>query len=143
MADGGGALEDFRPPAQLRLALLWAATMFCYIYGDYFGLFEKGALAGMNAGRIGPLGAATPGVLLAVSAMMAIPSVMVVLAAVLPPRPNRWLNIALGIAYTAIMVATMPGAPPFYLLFGVVEIALTLAVAWTAWAWPRTGGSAA
>jgi hypothetical protein len=134
---GTVALQDFRAPVKLKVAALWASLMFCYIYGDFFGLFDPGKLAAMNMGRMGPLGIATPEVLIGVSAMMAIPSVMVFLSLVLPPRPDRWINIVLGIAYTAIMLLTMRGAPPFYLFLGVIEVMLSLAIAWYAWTWPR------
>ena len=138
MGDRGTvALQDFRAPVKLKIAALWASLMFCYIYGDFFGLFDPGKLAAMNMGRMGPLGIATPGVLIGVSAMMAIPSVMVFLSLVLPLRPDRWLNIVLGIAYTAIMLLTMRGAPPFYLFLGVIEVMLSLAIACYAWTWPR------
>lgn len=36
------------------LSALWAALMFCYIYGDCLGLYVPGKLRGMLAGR-GPL----------------------------------------------------------------------------------------
>jgi len=134
-----GKLEDFRAPAKLKLSALWASTMFCYVYCDFFGLFRPGKLMGMNAGKIAPLGDATPGVLVGVSIMMAIPSVMVFLSLALPPGINRWLNILLGLAYTGIMLLTMAGgAPPYYVMFGAIEIALTLGVAWVAATWPRT-----
>lgn len=41
-------LEEYRAPAKVKLAALWASTMFCYIYGDYFGLYVTGTLADMN-----------------------------------------------------------------------------------------------
>jgi hypothetical protein len=69
--------------------------------------------------------------------MMAIPSVMVFLSLVLPPALNRWLNLALGVAYTAIMLMTLRAAPAFYVFMGVIEVLLTLLIAWHAWAWPR------
>ena len=134
------ALEDFKAPPKLKICALWAATMFCYVYGDYFGLFMPGRLAEMNAGEIGPLGSATLGVLLGVSIMMAIPSVMVFLSLVLPPSPNRRINIVLGVAYAAIMLLTTLGAPPFYVFFGVLEISLNSAIVWCAWTWPRRIG---
>jgi hypothetical protein len=137
------SLENFRPPVKLKLCMLWTATMFCYAYADYFGLFQPGRLAGMNAGRIEPLGAASPWVMAGVSIMMAIPAAMTFLALVLPPRPDRWINIVLGLAYTAIIIMTMPGAPLFYLLFCLIEIVFTLLVAWYAWTWPRVAKEAA
>lgn len=134
---GEGHLETFVIPTPVRLGALWTATMFCYVYGDFFGLFLPGSLAEMNRGIIGPLGPATPVILSAVSAMMAVPAVMIVLSLILPPVINRWLNIGLGLIYTAIMLLTMIDAPPFYLLLGAIEVTLTLAVVMCAWRWPR------
>jgi hypothetical protein len=136
---GQDALQSFTPHVKLKIAALWASTMFCYVYGDFFGLFRAGVLARMNTGVMGPLGPATPTVLLAVAIMMAIPSVMVFLSLVLPSRLDRWLNVALGLIYTAIMLMTLPGAPLFYTFLGVVEVALTMAIAWYAFTWPRVG----
>lgn len=133
------AAEFLDPPVSVRVKLsaLWASTMFLYLYGDYFGLYKPGTLQSMLDGLMGPLGPTTQGILVGTALMMAIPSVMVILALVLPVRVNRVANIALGLLYTAIILATMPGAWHFYLMLGVVEAALTLAVAWTAWKWPR------
>jgi hypothetical protein len=132
-----GPLEAFRVPTPLRLGALWAATMLCYVYGDFFGLFSPGRVMEMNRGIMGPLGVATPGIVVAVSLMMAIPSVMIYLSLVLPPTIDRWINILLGLAYTAIMLLTMPGAPPFYLVLGAIEVALTIGIVVTALAWPH------
>lgn len=129
--------EDFNPPVKLKLAVFWAALMFCYVYADFFGLFVPGRLADMNNGIMSPIGNATPAVLLATSVMMIIPSLMVIAALLLRPGINRWLNIAFGILYAGIILLTMAGAPPFYLLFGTVEVALSLSIAAYAWRWPR------
>src|SRR4051812_47467766 len=133
-------LEKLRAPVELKLSTLWAAAMFCYVYGDFFGLFVPGNLARMNAGHMGPM-SATLAVLLGGAVMMAVPSLMVFLALVMPPAINRWANIALGLAYTAILLATMPGMPPFYLFLGATEIMLTLAIAAHAWRWPRAAAA--
>lgn len=130
-------LEEYRAPTKLKLAALWASTMFCYVYGDYFGLFVAGTVADMNRGNIGPLGQATPGVLVGVSLMMAVPSLMVALSLLLPARICKWANVILGIVYTAIMAISLPDSPPFYIVFGVIEIILTLAIAMIAFRWPR------
>jgi hypothetical protein len=110
--------------------------MFCYVYGDYFNLYTPGKLAAMGEGQIG-IGAATDAVLVGVSALMAIPSLMIFLSLALPPTVCRWLNVFLGVAYSAVLAATMPGAAPFYIFLGVIEIALTLFITATALAWPR------
>lgn len=130
-------LEDSRIPRKLMLSALWVSLMLCYVYGDYFGLYKPGKLENMLAGKMGPLGEVTQGVLLGTSIMMAIPALMVFLSLALKPVFNRWINILLGLAYAVIMVLTMPGTWQFYLFLGVVEIALSLLIAGYAWTWPR------
>ena len=130
------ALEDFRINVKLKLAGLWTAVMFLYIYADYFGLYVPGRLQHMLEGRMGPFGPTTQVVLLGTSAMLAIPSVMIVLSLVLKPALNRWLNIIFGLLYTLIILVTM-WSWYFYIVYGVIEIALTMLVAWYAWTWPR------
>lgn len=122
---------------KMKLPALRASVMFCYVYGDYFGLYGNGKLAEMTEGKIEPLGEATQGVLVGVSTMMAVPSVMVLLSLAMPPVLNRWLNLLLGLAYTAITPMTMRGAPTFYVFMGVIEVLLTLLIVWHAWIWPR------
>lgn len=133
-------LDDFKVHTKIKLAALWASAMFCYIYADYFGLFSPGQLMTMNQGLIPPLGRSTDGVMIFVSAMMAVPSLMIFLSIALPARLNRALNILFGALYTAIISLTMwTGA--HFILYGVIEIALTLLVIFYAWTWPRTNPS--
>jgi len=129
-------LEDVKVPVRLKLSALWAALMFCYVYGDYFGLYRPGQLQGMLQGD-GPIGPTSQGTLVAVSILMAIPSLMVFLPIVLPPTFNRWTNIVLALLYALIVGLTMPGSWTFYLFFSVVEIGLSLLIVWYAWSWPR------
>jgi hypothetical protein len=130
-------LEDFRVHTKIKLAALWVSVMFCYIYADYFGLFSPGQLATMNQGLIPPLGRSSDGVMIFVSAMMAVPSLMIFLSAALPARPNRILNIVFGAVYSGIIGLTMWSGAHF-IFYGVIEITLTLLVVAYAWTWPRT-----
>jgi Family of unknown function (DUF6326) len=129
-------LEDVKVPVRLKLSALWAALMFCYVYGDYFGLYRPGQLQDMLQGG-GPIGPTSQGTLVGVSILMAIPSLMVFLPIVLPPTSNRWTNIALALVYTIIVGLTMPGSWAFYLFFSAVAISLNLLIVWYAWSWPR------
>ncbi len=119
---------------RLKLSALWASVMFCYIFADYFTLWQPGMLNGMAEGH-GAMN--TQGGLLGAAALMAIPALMVFLPLVLPTRINRWVNIVLGVAYTLVIIAGiiagMPGAWVFYIFFNVIEIALTLTVVVLAW----------
>ncbi|MET0504934.1 MAG: DUF6326 family protein [Luteibacter sp.] len=130
-------LEDPKVGVRVKLAGLWASLMFCYVYGDFFGLFVPGRLRDMIAGNFGPLGPTTQGVLIGVSLLMAVPAVMIFGSLALPATLCRWANALLGIAYTAIMLLTMQGALPFYLVLGVIEVLLSAAIGVYAWRWPR------
>ena len=131
------ALQRAVVPTQFKIAALWAAMMFCYVYGDFFGLYSPGTLADMNMGKMGPLGVASDGVLVGVSLLIAIPSLMVFLSLVLPPAINRWANIVLGLIYPIPVLLTVLGSPPFYMMLSGIEIAINLVTVWYAWTWPR------
>ncbi len=130
-------LDDVKVHTKIKVSALWASVMFCYIYGDYFGLYKPGTLQDLLSGKMGPLGPTTQGILLGIVAMMAIPSVMVFLSLVLRPSLNRWLNIILGTVYTLIILITLPGTWMFYIFLGVIEAVLTTLIVWYAWKWPR------
>ncbi len=131
-------LVDLTVPVRAKLSALWAALMFCYVYGDYFGLYVPGKLSGMIDGD-GPIGPVSQGTLVVTSILLAIPGLMVFLSLVLPAAVCRWSNIVFGAFYIAVMAVTMPGAWGFYMLLGVVEIAVGLLTVWYAWRWPRQG----
>ncbi|WP_445514393.1 DUF6326 family protein [Stenotrophomonas sp. 3(2025)] len=131
-----GALHDIRIHVRFKLSALWAALMFCYIYGDYFGLYVPGKLQGMINGA-GPVGPVSEGTLVATALLLAIPGLMVAVSLLAPARLTRWLNILSGLFYTAIMALTMPGAWWFYITLGVIEIVLSMAICVLAWRWPR------
>ncbi len=137
MKKTGAALDDIKIHVKIKISALWASVVFCYIYGDYFGLYQPGALQGMLEGKMGPLGPTTQGILLGTSVMLAIPSVMVFLSLALKPNLNRWMNIILGVIYTVIMLVTMPGAWAFYIFWGIVEVTLTALIVCYAWNWPK------
>lgn len=137
-----GALQDAGVSVRVKLAALWASVMFCYIYADYFGLYVPGRLQSMLAGRMAPLGPTTQGVLVGTSLMLAIPGVMIYLSVALRPGAARMLNIVFGFLYTAIICMTM-WQWAFYVVYGVIEIALTLLVVRYAWNWPRVLSPAA
>ena len=130
------SLDPATVNVRVKLALLWAVTMFCYVYGDYFELYVPGKLQEMIGGQLA-FGPATQGALVGTSILLIVPALMVVLSAMLSPRVCRVVNIALGVFYALVMAVAMQGAWYFYKLFGVVEIVLTLSIAWQAWRWPR------
>ena len=135
----GTALDDIKVHVKLKLSALWTSVMFCYVYGDYFLLYAPGKLQEIMGGKMAPLGQVTQGVLLFTSVSMAIPAVMIFLSLALKASLSRWLNIIVGLLYTAFVLITMPGAWAFYLFLGSVDVLLTGLIVWYAWTWPRQG----
>jgi len=130
-------LQDYRPPVKIRLALLWASLMFLYIYNDYFTLFLPNVITHMSAGQMGPLGAISQPLMIGVSLLLSIPALMIFLSVALPTVLSRWLNVLLGLAYTAVEVLTFASPWLFYKITVGFEIALTLLIIWFALRWPR------
>jgi len=137
------AFEDIRVHVRLKLVALWSSLMFFYIYADYFQLWQPGHLQGMLEGRR-PFPGNPQGVLLAMSAVMVVPCLMPFLTVVLPVRLSRWLNIIFGVVYTLVMLAVVIAAIfaseihwYSYILYGLIEIILTLLIIWYAWTWPK------
>jgi hypothetical protein len=130
-------LSDAQVPVRLKLSALWVSLMFCYVYGDLFGFFERQTITAIAAGKAGMIG--TQAGLLAAAISVAIPSLMVILTLVLKPGASRWSNIVLGAVYTVIIVITMPGAWRFFVFLGVIEAVLSVCIVWYAWTWPRAG----
>lgn len=129
-------LEELKVHVRFKLSALWAAIMSCYIYGDFWGLYRPGNLKDILEG-IGPLGPTSQGSLVAVSVLVAVLAVMIFLSLALPASFARWLNLLIGTALTAVILATLPGAWAFYVFMSCVEIALQLGILWYAWRWPR------
>ena len=137
-------LVDRPIDVKLKLAALWASTMACYIYCDYFELYVPGKLESMLAGTMGPLGAVTQGVLLGTALLMAVPSLMIALSVLLPATANRWLNLVVGALYTALLaLLAITAGWHFYKLFAAIEAVLTASVVMLAWRWPRADAAPA
>ncbi len=138
MADAS-VLDDVPVPIRYKLSALWISVMFLYIYADYFELYVPGKLQSILAGQMIPLGPVTQSVLLGTAAMLALPSLMIFLSLALKAWATRWLNVAVGVIYTAIQIAVVSGSGwTFYVAMGLLESVLTVLIIWTAWKWPRS-----
>ncbi|MCW3848749.1 DUF6326 family protein [Sphingomonas sp. LB-2] len=139
MVEREGRGADLPVPLRVKLAALWAALMSLYIYNDYFQLYRPGTLARMAAGQLGPLGPATETLLIIVSVLLAVPALMIALSVLLPAPVSRWLNVLLGVAYTAVEVLTVGKSHPAYQMVVALEIATTLMIIWLAVRWRVPG----
>lgn len=70
---------------------------------------------------------------------MAIPRLITFLPIVLPPLPNRWLNLVLALAYAPVVAVTMPGAWASIYCSRQSKSYSALLIAWYAWRWPKSG----
>lgn len=121
---------------KIKLAGLWTAVMFCYIYGDYFELYVPGKVAGLLDGD-NLLN--SPGKLFAASGMMVIPILMIPLSLILKHRISKVLNVIFGVLFTAIMlliaVSSLERWRIFYVFLAGVESILTLLIVWLSVKW--------
>jgi hypothetical protein len=67
-----------------------------------------------------------------------LPSLTVVISLVLKPRPNRITNLSVSLLYGVTIAVSCVGETwVYYLLGSAIELVLLLAIARTAWKWPR------
>ncbi len=142
MSDSGTASEllDTNIDIKLKLAAIWTAVTLCYLYCDYFELYQPGKLQTMLSGQMGPLGQTTQGILLAVSIHLSLPALMIFFSISLPAKQCRMANLILGILFTLIMLVFLvsPRIWLYYKYFAAVEVALTCTAVWLAWKWPKS-----
>ena len=77
------------------------------------------------------------GFLLGITIYILIPSLMLFLSLVLPPRATRTANIVVAILYSVTVVGGAIGEWSYYVLGSAFEVALLAGVAYYAWTWPR------
>ena len=130
-------LEDVKINVKIKLAALWGAVMFSYIYNDIFALHKPGEMEHIIAGNIGPF-PATQVSLLTAMILMTIPNLMVFLSVAMPAKANRWTNIIVGILYIVVAIGNVIGEFwAFYLFGNTVEVLLLLLIVGYAWKWPK------
>jgi cytochrome b561 len=123
---------------RVRLSTLWIFAMLNYLYADVVTLMDPAALKTIAAGQVGSIHV-TPGFLLGAAVLMETAIAMVLLSRVLGDRANRWANVAAGTIHTAAVIlsvfagGTMPA--PYYIFFGIIEIACTSYIVWSALRW--------
>lgn len=126
---------------KVKLALLWIALMFLYIYNDIFSLLQPGHVAELIEGQLEGVQFTQP-LLFGAAVLMAFPSFMVLMSLILKARVNRLVNIIVGILHILVLIGTQfvgEGETWYYWRFYELLEALFLAVIIrTAWMWPAT-----
>jgi len=122
---------------RMKLAALWTSLMFLYIYADVFSLYRPGAISKIIEGYMGPF-EATQSALSIAAALMFIPAMMVAGSFVFGLKTTRILQIVTGVLFTLVNVGNLIGETwVYYLMYGAVEIAITIVITIFAWRFLR------
>lgn len=134
-------LEDRRVNVKVKLALLWVALMFLYIYNDIFSMYQPGHVAELFEGHLEGV-QFTQTLLFGAALLMAVPSFMVILSLILKAKVNRLVNVFVGAFHILILIGTQfvgEGETWFYWRFNeLLEALFLLVIIWTAWKWPTS-----
>lgn len=121
---------------KLKLAVLWTAFMFLYLYIDYFHLFMPGTLQDLLAGKAF-IFEITQTFLLIVLAAVSVPAIMIVLSVFLSAKANRYANIIVAAVYVPFTLFNLAGEVWMHMVLGaVVELIFLLLIIRYAWKWP-------
>ena len=134
-------LDDKKVNVKVKLALLWVALMFLYIYNDILSIYQPGHVAELFEGHLEGV-QFTQTLLFGAAALMALPSFMVLLSLILKARVNRLVNIIAGIFQILILIGTQfigEGETWFFWRFNeLLEALFLVMIIWTAWKWPTS-----
>lgn len=136
---GTRTLQDPQIPVQAKLAAAWTSFMFLVIYVDYFHLYKSGVIDDILAGAVYVFDISETTLTLFL-ALIAIPSLMILLSMVLPARANRAANLVVAALYIPVSLFNALGESwiAFYGLSIGLEVAILALILRAAWTWPRT-----
>jgi hypothetical protein len=121
---------------RVTISALWATTLFVFAYVDLFSFFRPDFRADVESGVVNGF-AVTQSFLLATTAYVLLPTLMIVGSLVLRPRVNRVANIVLAIVYAVTIIGGAIGEWGYYVLGSAIEVALLAAIVFYAWTWPK------
>ncbi len=110
--------------------------LFVFAYVDLFSFYRPDFRADVEAGVISGF-AVNQTFLLATTAYVVLPTLMIFGALVLRPQVNRVANIGLAVVYALTIIGGAIGEWDYYVLGSAVEVALLAAIAFYAWTWPK------
>jgi Family of unknown function (DUF6326) len=122
-------------PVQVRLAALWASTVFLYVYVDILSLYKPGTVRDILRGRVWDF-EITQGWALGALALMTVPSVMIALAVLLPTKANQRTNIVVAALFILVSIGNAIGETWAFIWLGaIVEVVLLATIVRLAWRW--------
>ena len=129
-------LDEQKVNVRIKLAALWTAFMFLYIYVDYFSLYMPDKIKDILAGKV-YLFEISQAFLITALVSVSIPALMIFLSVSLPAKISRWVNIILATIYIPYSLFNLAGeAWPHMIFAAAVESFLLLLVIRISWKWP-------
>ena len=132
-------VHDPKVNVKVVLSGLWISMLFVFAYVDIFSFWRADVINGALIGTVPGAGFEIDQTFLALTTVyILIPSLMVNVSLLAPPKINRTTNIVVSLLYTVSVIVSLRGETWVYFILGsVVEVALLLTIARVAWAWPR------
>ena len=129
-------LDEQKVNVRIKLAGLWTALMFLYIYIDYFHLHTPGAISGIIEGKVFEFDITQTFTVIGLTSV-AIPAIMIYLSLVLKAKINRQVNMVAGIFYTIYSGLNLIGETWVFYYWGFfMELVLFIIIVRTAFKWP-------
>ena len=129
-------LEPSPVNVRVKISALWTSMLFVFVYVDLFTFYRPDFRADVEAGTVAGF-TVNQSFLLATTAYVAIPALMVFLSLILRPGVTRIANIALSVIYILTIVGGAIGEWNYYLLGSALEVMLLAAIVYYAWTWPK------
>ena len=134
--------QDYWINPRIKIAALWASTMFIFAYVDLFSFYRADVRADIEAGKIFAF-TIGQGFLLGVTIYILVPSLMLFLSLVLPVRVTRIANILAAVLYAVTIAGGAIGEWNYYIVGSLTEAALLAGVVYYAWTWPKATNAVA
>lgn len=132
-------LEDTKVSIKLKISALWITMLFIFAYVDIFAFYKPGTISGIQSGKMFVFDI-TQMFVFFTTLYIVIPSLMVFLSLMLPPKVNRWTNIIVALFYIVTIIASCVGETwAFYLFGSLLECLLLVLIIRYAWMWPKQG----
>jgi len=136
MTDSARATTAPAIDTRLKIAALWTSLLFIFAYVDIFAFFRADVLQGALAGKVAVF-TVDQSFLLLTTIYVIIPSLMISLSLILPPRANRLTNIIVAAVYALTILGSCIGEVWIYYWLGsLTEVLLLLVILRYAWRMP-------
>ena len=125
---------------KIKLAALWVAVEFCFVYGDLLRLYSGDVIGGEGFGGIPiedlPISMELLWLIAAIT--MAIPIVMIVLSVTLKYKSDRWTNIIVSILFIIYNIVGLSGgsySSAYDKFLIILSLVFNVLIVWYAGRW--------